>query len=65
MKRIYVNLPDELAARVAGIATETGAPAAEVIRRALRNNLFMDIMTPDQRKQATRQPVLFTNPEVK
>ncbi len=58
--RFVFHAEDALAARIKGIAAESGAPVAEVIRRALRHNAFMDTLTPDQRKVVvTRQPVLF------
>jgi hypothetical protein len=60
-KRFVFHAEPELTERIERVSSETGAPVAEVIRRALRNNLFMDSMTPDQRRIATgHQPVLFT-----
>jgi hypothetical protein len=52
-KRFVFYADAELAAKIQGIAAETGAPVAEVIRRALKqgNHFLQNVLTPEQRKQ--------------
>ena len=53
-KRFVFHADAELAAKIQSISAETGAPVAEVIRRALKHghSFLQNVLTADQRKYA-------------
>jgi len=57
LKKVIFYAPGDLVDALAAESERTGAPVAELCRRAVRLLLFAEAQTT---RKATRQPVLFT-----